>query len=98
MSFLAWNCRGFGSAPAVRSLTDEVKNTDLVLVFLSETKANRNRIRGIQRKLNFTQRIIVPSDGLSGGLVMLWKEGADVSFKSYSNAHIDMVVREGVGT
>ena len=98
MSFLAWNCRGLGSAPAVRSLTDEVKDTDPVLVFLSETKANQNRIRGIQRKLNFTQRIIVPSDGQSRGLVMLWKEGADVSFKSCSNAHIDVVVHEGVGT
>ena len=98
MSFLAWNCRDLGSAPAVRSLTDEVKDTDPVLVFLSETKANQNRIRGIQRKLNFTQRIIVPSDGRSRGLVMLWKEGAEVSFKSCSNAHIDVVVHEGVGT
>ena len=98
MSFLAWNCRGFGSALVVRSLTDEVKDTDLVLVFLSKTKANRNRIRGIQRKLNFTQGIIVPSDGRSEGLAMLWKEGVDVSFKSCSNAHIDVVVCEGVGT
>ncbi|XP_030936732.1 uncharacterized protein LOC115961994 [Quercus lobata] len=97
MSLLAWNCQGLGSAPVVCSLTDEVKDTDPVLVFLSETKANRNRVKGIQRKLNFTQGIIVPSDGWSGGLAMLWKEGADVSFKSCSNAHIDVVVREGVG-
>ena len=82
----------------MRSLTNEVKDTDPVLVFLSETKANRNRIRGIQRKLNFTQGIIVPSDGRSEGLAMLWKEGVDVSFKSCSNAHIDVVVCEGVGT
>lgn len=40
MSLLAWNCWGLASAPAVRSLTDEVKETDPVLVFLSETKAN----------------------------------------------------------
>ena len=39
----------------------------------------------------------MPSDGQSGALVMLWKESADVCFKSYSNAHIDVVVREGVG-
>nr|POE67505.1 hypothetical protein CFP56_36671 [Quercus suber] len=97
MNLLAWNCRGLGSAPAVRSLTNEVKDTDSVLVFLSETQANQNRIRGIQRKLNFTQGITVPSDGRSEGLAMLWKEGADVSFKSCSNAHIDVVVRVGVG-
>ena len=30
--------------------------------------------------------------------MMLWKERADVRFKSCSNAHIDVVVREGVST
>ena len=37
----------------------------------------------------------MPRDGRSGGLAMLWKEGADVSFKSCSNGHIDVVVSEG---
>ena len=37
----------------------------------------------------------MPSDGWSGGLVMLWKEGADISFKSCSNGHINVVVSEG---
>ena len=97
MSLLAWNCRGLGSAPVVRSLTDVVKFLDPVLVFLSETKASLNRIKGIQRKLNFTQGITVPSDGRSGGLAMLWKEGADVRFKSCLNGHIDVVVCEGAG-
>ena len=79
------------------SLTDEVKDTDPVLVFLSKTKANQNRITGIRRKLNFTQGITMPSDGRSRGLVMLWKEGANVCFKSCLNAHINVVVHEAVG-
>ena len=54
MSLLAWNCWGLGSALAVRSLIDVVKATNSVLVFLSETKANQNRIKGLQRKLNLT--------------------------------------------
>ena len=37
------------------------------------------------------------SDGQSGGLAMLWKEGAKVRFKSCSNTHIDVVVCEGNG-
>ena len=81
----------------MRSLINVVKDTDPVLVFLSETKANQNRIKGLQRKLNQTQGITVPSDGQSGGLAMLWKEGADVRFKSCSNGHIDVVVSEGDG-
>uniref|UniRef100_A0A7N2MKJ4 DUF4283 domain-containing protein n=1 Tax=Quercus lobata TaxID=97700 RepID=A0A7N2MKJ4_QUELO len=53
-----------------------------------------SRIRGIQNKINFTQGIIIPSDGRSGGLAMLWKEGTEISFKSYSNSHIDVVIRD----
>ena len=37
------------------------------------------------------------SDGRSGGLAMLWKEGFDVHFKSCSNTHIDVVVCKGNG-
>ena len=47
MSLLVWNCRGLGLALVVRSLTDVVKVTDLVLVFLAETKASQNRIKGL---------------------------------------------------
>ena len=65
---------------------------DPFLVFLSETKAGVRRIKGIQNKLNFTQGIIVPSGGRSGGLAMLWRERKDVHFKSYSNSHIDVEV------
>ena len=64
---LAWNCWGLGSNLAIRILTDEVKATDPTLVFLAETKAGVNRIKGVQRKLDYTQGIIVPSDGRSGG-------------------------------
>ena len=71
MTILAWNCRGMGSAPAVRALTDEVKGSDPMLVFLAETKANQKRIKGLWRKLSLTQGISVKSDGRSGGLALL---------------------------
>lgn len=35
---------------------------------------------------------MVPSDGRSGGLALLWKEGTVVHFKSCSHSHIDVVV------
>ena len=97
MTILAWNCRGIGSAPAVRALTDEVKGSDPMLVFLAETKANHKRIKGLKRKLGLTQGISVKSDGRSGGLALLWKEGFDVRLKSCFNTHIDVVMCEGNG-
>ena len=87
MTLLAWSCQ-------VRILTDEVKATDPTLVFLAETKAGINRIKGVQRKLDYTQRIIVPNDEKSGGLALLWKEGTMIDFKSCSNSHINVVVRD----
>ncbi|XP_050242088.1 uncharacterized protein LOC126691051 [Quercus robur] len=98
MSVLAWNCRGLGTPPAVRTLTEEVKEKNPILVFLAETKATTERMKGFQYKLGFTQGIVVPCDGKSGGLAMLWKEGVDVRFKSCSHSHIDVVVHgEGSG-
>ena len=75
MSIIAWNCRGLGSFLVVRTLTDEVRSKDPLLVFLAEMKASTSRIKGIQTKLEYTQGIVVPSDGQSGDLAMLWKEG-----------------------
>ena len=95
MSILAWNCRGLRSSLAIRVLTDEVKERDPLLVFLSETKVGTGRIKGIQNKINFTQGIVVLSDGRSRGLALLWREGSKVIFKSCSHSHIDVVVRDG---
>ena len=95
MSLLAWNCRGLGSPLVVQTLADEVRAKDPLLVFLSETKAKKSRIKGIQNKLEYSQGIIVQSNGRSGGLSLLWREGTDVHFKSCSNSHIDVEINNG---
>ena len=69
----------------------------MILVFLVETKASSSRMKGLMRKLELTQAIDVPSDGKSSGLAMIWKEGADIRFKSCSNSHIDHVVYDEKG-
>lgn len=66
-----------------------------MLVFMSKTKANVGRIKGVQNKLNFIQGIVVPIDGRSGGLTLIWKKGTKVCLKSCSHSHIDVVVRDG---
>ena len=69
-----------------------MKSKNPTLVFLSETKAIVNWMKGFQRKLELTQGISVPSDGCSGGLAMIWHEAVDIRFMSCSHSHIDVVV------
>ena len=85
---------GLGSSLAVRTLTDKVRAKDPLLVFLVETKAGTSKIKRIQTKLEYAQGIVVQNDGWSGSLALLWREGTEVSFKSYSNTYIDVIVHE----
>ena len=94
MSVIAQNSWGLGSSLMVRTLIEEVRAKDPLLVFLLETKARVSRIKGIQNKIEFTQGIMVPSDGRSGSLALLSREGTNVRFKSYSNFHINLEIHE----
>jgi len=92
MKILAWNCRGLGLALAVRTLTDEVRLNDPLLIFLAEMKTRESKMKGIRKKLDYMHGISVLSDGRSGGLAMIWKEGSNIRFMSCSNSHIDVEV------
>lgn len=61
-------------------------------VFLIETKASISSMEKYKYSLGFQNGLIVPSEGKSGGLALLWKQYADVLVKSCSNSHIDVVV------
>ena len=96
MTILAWNCRGMGLALAVRTLVDEVRSKDSMLVFLIETKTGERKMKGIRNKLEYTQGITVPSDGKCGGLTMMWKKGSDIRLRSCSNSYIDVEVHSSL--
>ena len=90
MTIFAWNCRGIRLALAVRTLADEVRSKDPLLVFLTETKTGESKMKGIRNKMEYTQGITVLSDGRSGGLTMMRKEGSDIGLRSYLNSYIDV--------
>ena len=71
MNILSWNCRGLGNPRSVLALTKMVKAEAPLLIFLVETKANIAHMSKIQTKLDYTQGIIVPSNGKNGGLALL---------------------------
>ena len=51
MSCLSWNCRRFGNPQAEAKLAALVSNKDLKIIFLMETKVDREVIVRISRKM-----------------------------------------------
>jgi len=95
MSTLSWNCRGLGNLRTVQALRSIVAKEAPNLVFLMKTKIPRKRqhkMKEIQQSIGFTQGLIVPSEGRSGGLALLWKPETYVNIKGYSKWFIDAEV------
>ena len=95
-NILSWNCRGLGSIPAVNALRLVVIHEQPQLVFLQETKLHHAEMERVRLKLKFKNMIVVDclGDGRrrKGGLVLLWKEGWEVSIRSFSTNHIDATI------
>lgn len=66
------------------------------IVFLMETKLNREWIEKMKDWCKMKHGLIVPSDGSKGGLAMLWKEGITVEVKTYSQDHIYAWIEGGL--
>ena len=67
MSLLSWNYHGLGNQLIVNVL--EAPN----IVFLMETKSDIEWMKKVWGKCDFKHGLIVPSNGSSGRLALLWK-------------------------
>ncbi|KAA3463975.1 reverse transcriptase [Gossypium australe] len=59
-----------------------------------ETKVTSKRMESIRRKCGFLNGIDVAATGTRGGLSLGWKEGLNLTLKSFSNYHIDVEVED----
>ena len=63
-------------------------------VFLMETKSKVKRKEKIKNRVGFANGLIVPNQGRSCGVVLLWTREINLEIKSFSGNHIDAIVRE----
>ena len=71
MSCLSWNCRGLGNPQTDVELDDLVSKKDPKMVFLMETKVDKEVIERISRKLQYKNILVVPHHNRGGGLALL---------------------------
>ena len=97
MSLLSWNCRGLGNLWTVKALEKAIKKEDPIIVFLMETKSSEEWMEKVKNECNMKQSWVVPSNGRSGGLALLWKDEIKIELLTFSLNHIDVLVSDGRG-
>ena len=58
MKLAAWNCRGLGNRPAVRSLLELQKTEGADILFLSETKLDKRRMERFRWLLGSSNMVV----------------------------------------
>ena len=71
-----------------------IREEDPKLLFLSETKLDRDGFRRLKRKLDFQLGFEVPIVGLGGGLAQLWCDNVDSDIQTSSPHHIDALLNQ----
>ncbi|GMI97858.1 hypothetical protein HRI_003455100 [Hibiscus trionum] len=94
MKLLSWNVRGLGQPQTVGRLNQKLRDENPCIFFLIETKLTAGRMAKVRKRCGFPNGIDVDAVGRSGGLSMGWKNSCDITLRSYSVRHIDVVIKD----
>ncbi|GJM93093.1 hypothetical protein PR202_ga09619 [Eleusine coracana subsp. coracana] len=88
MSHLSWNCQGSGrslSSPTANHLARLKLSTKAQIIFISETRSSRITKTHLINRYSVVDSYVVPSEGQSGGLWLMWND--DVSISVVQSSH-----------
>jgi hypothetical protein len=99
MNCFSWNCRGGGGPEKIQFLKDLLHSTRVEIAFISKTRSSVRRAVEQLRKISGYNWHMVPAQGLSGGLWLLWANNLKVRVmeadKHFIFAHITDDTTEG---
>ncbi|XP_057809017.1 uncharacterized protein LOC131023491 [Salvia miltiorrhiza] len=93
MNVLVWNARGLGSSRAFHELHRLIAGTSSSVLFISEMKVTAKKASWWRSSLHFDGQLVVDSKGASGGLMIFWIDSCVLNVSSYSNGHIDCMIK-----
>ena len=64
-------------------------------MFLVETWADEERLKEVQRNLNFENLFFVEQNNRGGGLALYWSNLINLNVESYSKNHINAIINKG---
>ena len=91
VTHLAWNCRGSGGSlrsPTMNHLARLLVSTRAQVCFLSETRNASITNTSITNRFNYNDAFVVPAQGQSGGLWLLWNDEVDLNVMDHSHHFI----------
>ncbi|KAL5573703.1 hypothetical protein UlMin_023300 [Ulmus minor] len=92
MNILVWNVQGIGNRWTSNALLSYVKKISPDIVFLLESKLLAYQVPGLARKVGFSNFYCVDRVGLSGGLVLFWKDHVMVKINYVARFYIDALI------
>jgi exonuclease III len=94
MIILAWNCRGLGQTRTVQELVQLVRTYRPNLVFISETRQNENKIKGLRGRLGLKNCITQKGKGKGAGIALFWDEHIEIKILSEGFRYFDLLVKD----
>lgn len=94
MSLLSWNYRGFGPR-TVQELVRLVRTYSPKIVFISETRQQKDRVSNIRFRLGLNNSFVIDGVGKGGGLALFWDDSIKIDILSYGLHHIDTIIWDG---
>lgn len=99
MSILTWNCRGGAHPEFIKAITDLVSQHKPMLIFIIETRLPAVMADDLKVELKYDSVHGVDSNGLSGGIWMIWDSTRiSVDILPHGNQAIHVLVQEAFWT
>ena len=92
MNTTVWNCQGLGVDPTVRRLKKIQRKYFPDILCLLETKQKDDYVHDLICDLGYDRCVTVPPQGMSGGIVVLWKKYVYVSVLFQSPNLVDCFI------